>query len=107
MCLEQHGLKGTGVIGAYHVRRVAPLMARVLSLYDMAPGVPLNEMVLAQEALRDSEITQCIKDATVVDDLDFVFPISGHLAMWMDVGFVDLVSFSFQFSPNRPSNPII
>jgi hypothetical protein len=48
MCLEQHGLKGTDVIGAYHVRRVAPLMACVvLSLYEMAPGVPLNEMVLA------------------------------------------------------------
>jgi hypothetical protein len=35
--LKQHGLKGTGVIGAYHTRRVAPLMARALLLYGMMP----------------------------------------------------------------------
>jgi hypothetical protein len=31
--LKEHGLKGSGVIGAYHARRVAPLMARMLLLY--------------------------------------------------------------------------
>ena len=32
-----HGLHGAGVIGGYHERRVAPLMARVLPLYRMTP----------------------------------------------------------------------
>ena len=38
MFLKSHGLRGAGVIGAYHARRVAPLMARALSLYGMTPG---------------------------------------------------------------------
>jgi len=31
--LKDRGIKGSGIIGAYHARRVAPLMARVLPLY--------------------------------------------------------------------------
>ena len=37
--LKNHGLRGAGVIGAYHVRRVAPLMARALPLYGMMAGM--------------------------------------------------------------------
>ena len=37
--LKTHGLYGASVIGGYHVRRVAPLMARVLPLYGYTPGV--------------------------------------------------------------------
>ena len=37
--LKTHGLHGDGVIGGYHARRVAPLMARVLPLYGMTPSV--------------------------------------------------------------------
>ena len=37
MFLKTHGLHGAGVIGGYHVRRVTPLMARVLLLYGMTP----------------------------------------------------------------------
>jgi hypothetical protein len=47
----------------------------------MVPGMPLIGTTLTQEALRDSEIAQRIKDATAVDDLDFVFLIPGHSAM--------------------------
>ena len=36
--LKNHGLHGTGVIGVYHMRRVAPLMARALSLNGMTLG---------------------------------------------------------------------
>ena len=36
--LKTHGLRGAGVIGGYHARRVVPLMARVLPLYGMTPG---------------------------------------------------------------------
>jgi hypothetical protein len=40
--LREHDLKGLGVIGAYHVRRVAPLMAHVFPLHKMVPGVALG-----------------------------------------------------------------
>ena len=33
--LKESGLKGSGIIGAYHARRVAPLMMRALPLYMM------------------------------------------------------------------------
>ena len=36
--LKSHGLRGAGVIGAYHARRVAPLMT---------PGAQLDRTVLA------------------------------------------------------------
>jgi hypothetical protein len=42
--------------------------------------------------LHDSEVTQRIKEATTMEDPDFVFPIPGHPMMWSDAGFVDLVS---------------
>jgi hypothetical protein len=35
--LKEHGLKGAGVIGAYHTRGVAPLMRCALPLSLMAP----------------------------------------------------------------------
>ena len=44
--LKTHDLLGAGVIRGYHARRVAPLMARVLSLYGMTPGVQLIETTL-------------------------------------------------------------
>ena len=36
--LKSHDLHRAGVIGAYHVRWVAPLMARALPLYGMPSG---------------------------------------------------------------------
>ena len=36
--LKSHGLRGASVIRAYHVRRVALLMARALPLYGMTPS---------------------------------------------------------------------
>ena len=36
--LKTHILRGAGVIGGYHARRVAPLMSRVLPLYAMTLG---------------------------------------------------------------------
>ena len=47
MFLKTHGVCGTGVIGGYHVRRVAPLMARVLPLYGMTPDAQLIGTTLA------------------------------------------------------------
>jgi len=54
--LKIHGFYGASVIGWYHARRVAPLMARVLPLYGMMPGAQLVEMTLAQGLLYDSEV---------------------------------------------------
>ena len=45
--LKDHGLRGVGVIRAYHVRRVAPLMTRVLPLYGMMPDAQLDETALS------------------------------------------------------------
>ena len=37
--LKDRGVKGTGIISAYHARRVAPLMARASSVSDDARNV--------------------------------------------------------------------
>ena len=55
MFLMIHGLHGAGIIGAYHARRVVPLMARALPLFGMMPVVELGGMVLAQGPLYNSE----------------------------------------------------
>ena len=52
--LKENGLKGSGIIGAYHARRVAPLVTRVLLLYAMVPKASLKGMVLAEGALPNS-----------------------------------------------------
>jgi hypothetical protein len=54
--LKDCGLHGTSVIRVYHVRRVVPLMARALSLYEMTLDARLGGMVLAEGSLRDTEI---------------------------------------------------
>ena len=45
--LRSRGLRRAGIIGAYHARRVAPLMARALPLFEMVPVMELGETVLA------------------------------------------------------------
>ena len=54
--LKSHGLRGASVVGAYHARRVASLMARALPLYRMTPGAQLDGTVLTQGPLHDSEV---------------------------------------------------
>ena len=44
-------MKGSGIIGAYHARRVVPMMSRALPLYLMAPGASLEGTTLVDEAL--------------------------------------------------------
>ena len=81
--LRSHSLRRASVIGAYHARRVAPLMARALPLFGMVPIVELGGMVLAQGPFRKSEIAQRVKAAT--DESDVVFLIPGHPAMRSNV----------------------
>jgi len=85
--LKESGQKGSGVIGAYHARRVAPLMRRAVPLYVMALGASFDGTTLAEEALSPSKVTQRIKEAmepshdSVGAPLDFVYPVLGHPPM--------------------------
>ena len=54
--LRSRGLRGASVIGAYHARSVAPLMARALPLFGVVPVVELGGTMLAQGLLHNSEI---------------------------------------------------
>ena len=96
--LKCHGLHGTGIVGAYHVRRLAPQMARDLLMYKMTPDfVPEGTVMLAGEALSISEMAQHIKEAMecLADpsvDLTPVYPLLGHPMMRLDEGFVKIVS---------------
>ena len=103
--LKESGLKGSCIIGAYHARRVAPLMTRVLLLYAMAPEASLDGTVLAEGALPNSEIAQRIKEAMELsrDDtgapLNFVYPVLGHPPMWPKLGHIVFVSLPFSCLP--------
>jgi hypothetical protein len=45
--LREASVKGSGIIGAYHARRVAPLMARVLPMHRVIHVARLERTVLA------------------------------------------------------------
>ena len=60
--LKESGLKGSGIIGAYHTMRVVPLMRRALPLYAMALEASFDGTVLAEGALFHSKVTQRIKE---------------------------------------------
>ena len=91
-------MKGSGINGTYHMRRVVPLMRRALPLHMMAFRASLDGMMLAEGALSPSEVAQCIKEAMepLRDDagaaLDFVYPVAGHPPMRSELGYIDFVS---------------
>ena len=99
--LKKSGLKGSGVIGAYHARRVVPLKTCALPLYAMAPKASFDGTTLAEGMLPNSEIVQRIKEAMepLWDDtgaaLNFVYPMPGHPPMRPKPGHVVFVSFPF------------
>ena len=86
--LKDRGVKGSGIIGAYNARRVAPLMARVLPLHQMVPGVSFEVVQRIKEAMEPSKDT-----AGVV--LDFVYPMPGHPPIRPELGFIDFISSPF------------
>ena len=49
--LKERGMKGSGIIDAYHTRRVAPLMSRALPLYLMGLRASLEGTTLVDKAL--------------------------------------------------------
>ena len=85
--MKESGLKGLGIIGAYHARRVAPLMMRALPLYAMAPEASFDGTALAEGTLPNSKIAQRIKEAmepswdNTGTLLDFVYPVPRHPPM--------------------------
>ena len=91
-------MKGSGIIGAYHTRRVAPLMKRALPLHMMVLEVSLEGTVLAEGALSPSEVVQRIKEAMEPSQdnigaiFDFVYPVSGHPPMQPESGYIDFIS---------------
>ena len=54
--LKERGVNGSGIIGAYHARRVALLMARALPLYQMVSEASFERTVLVDEVLPYSEV---------------------------------------------------
>ena len=99
--LKKNALKGSGIIGAYHGRRVAPLMTRTLPLYAMVPEASFDRTTLAEGMLPNSEITQHIKEVMepLWDDvgaaLDFVYPVPRLPPMRSEPGYIVFVSFPF------------
>jgi hypothetical protein len=89
--LRSGDVRGAGIIGAYHARGVAPLMAQTLSLYKMTPDASCEGTVLTRGLHRNTEIEQRIREAMdVLNDL-FEFSILGHPVMRPDMGFTELV----------------
>ena len=94
-------MKGSGIIGAYHSWRVAPLMSRALPLHLMAPRALLEGTTLIDKALPRTEVAQQIKEAMEPSKdsagvvLDFVYLVPGHPPMWSKPGFIDFVSSLF------------
>jgi hypothetical protein len=110
--LKERGVKGLGIIGAYHTRRVMPLMEHVLPLYQMVPEASFEGTTLADEALPPSEVAQRIKEAmeptkdSISTILDFVYPVLRHPPMRPEPRFVDFVSFLFPCSSFHLKSPI-
>jgi hypothetical protein len=92
-------MKGSSVIGVYHARRVASLMARALSMHLMVPVAWLAGMVLMEGPLTDSEIAQRLKEAMDAPKdssgaiIDFVYPVSRHPPMRLEPGFIKFASY--------------
>ena len=91
-------MKGSGIIGTYHTRRVAPLMSRALPLCLMMPVASLDGTALADGALSPSKVAQRMKEAMEPskDDasavLDFVYLVPAHPPMRLEPGFIDFIS---------------
>ena len=63
MTLKGHSLHGTSIIGAYHVRRLAPLMVCALPMYKITPdSTPEGTVMVTGEALSIGEMAQRLKE---------------------------------------------
>ena len=105
--LKERGVKGSGIIGTYHARRMALLMARALPLHQMVPGASFEVTVLADEVLAPSEVAQRIREAmeptkdTFGSTLEPVYLVPGHPPKRPEPGFLEFVSFPSLRPPFR------
>jgi hypothetical protein len=96
--LKERGIHGVSIIGVYHVKRLAPLMACALSMYQMVPqSSPDGMVMLAEDALSVGEVELRLKEAMEVlvassGEIIPIYPIPGHLPMRPNTGFVEFVS---------------
>jgi hypothetical protein len=110
--LKECGLNGASIIRAYHQRRVALLMARMLPLHRMVPGASLEGTVLTEAPIAFSEIAQHIKDMMYSQEgsmgatLDYSFLVPGCPPMLLKPSFVEFVS-SHSFRLPSLSVPLI
>ena len=61
--LRAAGLTGSGVVDAYHARRVTPVMARPFTLFETVPCIELAGCVMSRETIRDSEVWRWLREA--------------------------------------------
>ena len=94
---------GAGVINAYHLRRVAPLMAHHLMICEMTLDANLQGSVISNVTPGVEEVTRCIRVALGLLGT-FVFKIDWHTPMHPVVGSVALVRIPslFLFLRLRP-----
>jgi hypothetical protein len=108
-------LKGTDVlradvIRAYHIRKLASLMAKKLWMWEMMPDlVPEGTVMVFGKAITPNEVEDRLKDTldrwtgqTV--NLVIVYLVSGHPPMRSDAGFIELISY---VAISFPANPIL
>ena len=81
------------MVGAYHKRRVAPIISQTLALDEIKPDASpdeITEMVLATGEIDDAEISQWHRETF---EKPFpMFPIPGHPVMRPKMGFILFVS---------------
>jgi hypothetical protein len=96
--LRENGLNGAGIIGAYHQRRLAPLIGHTLPLHQMIPNAPPKGTVLTEDLVVFFEITHCIKDTMDSQEgpasttHDYLFPVPGCPPMRPEPSFIKFVS---------------
>lgn len=99
--LRSGDIRGANIIGVYHARGVAALMAHTLMLYEMPLNAPREGTVLSRGPHCNSEIEQRIREAMDVLDDTFEFLILGHPGMRPNVGSIELVSPFLASSPSH------
>ena len=104
--LRGNGLSPIDVLGAYHSRRLCPLMERRLRMWEMKPDADYTGTVMSTEALSTGEVGQRIKEALDIprgqEDMSICYPVPGRPTMLPDLGSRDFVSachFSFSLIP--------
>ncbi|CAN6203451.1 unnamed protein product [Urochloa humidicola] len=88
--LKSHGLRGAGVVGHYHERRLAPLMQHRLQMWEMDDDAESAGTHLSPDPLTPEEIGRRISKA--LEKYHEGWPLAGHPPMRPSAGFIGLLS---------------